>query len=470
MTNSLNRSRWVAVAGLLAVVAVSACDRVRTELLSPQNPGLIGPADVEAAKLNGALALRLGANGRYRQVINGEASWQMAGTLTDEFKNADFLTPRIDVDQRTMDDQSNWNYTGLTQSRGFVRDGLRSMWKYAKDSTAMIGELYAELGFFEMSLADMYCNGIPLGHTDTTTGAPVYGDPLTTQQVYDSSITHFDSALVIDTGTSVNAVYVRRAAQIFKARALVMKGQWAAAAALVSVANVPTSYIYDMTFSASSGNNGMWTLANSTARISVADSFDIINGTKNVIQNALPFFSANDPRTPTVAGGVQAEDGVTPMFLSQLWKNRTDPMVLASGVDARLIEAEAFLHVNATPTAADINNMMNVLNTLRTGATRPVIGLTTIPVMAALPTPATPAAAVALFFREKAFWTFGRGQRLPDMRRMLRLYSTYYPNEGTVYPKGVFFKGGNYGSDVNFPVPAVEKTNPKFHGCLDRNP
>jgi hypothetical protein len=466
----MKRSAWVSAAGLIAVFTLAGCDHIHDQLLSPQNPGLINPGDVEASKLNGALALRIGANGRYRQVLQGEASWQMAGTLTDEFKNADFLTPRIDVDQRTMDDQSNWNYTGLTQSRGFVREALRAMWKYAKDSSAMIGDLYTELGFFEMSLSDMYCNGIPLGHTDTATNAPVYGEPLTTQQVYDSAITHFDSALTIITGTDVNSVSARRAAQVFKARALVMKGQFAQAAALVSAANVPTSYIYDMTFSSASGNNGMWTLANSTARISVADSFDLVNGVKNVITNALPFASAGDPRLPIQVGGLNAEDGVTPMFLSLLWKNRTDPMVLASGVDARLIEAEAFLHVNATPTATDINNMMAVLNALRTGPTRPVIGNTTVPAMPALATPATPAAAVALFFREKAFWTFGRGQRLPDMRRMLRLYSTYYPDENTVFPKGVFFKGGNYGADVNFPVPGVEKNNPLFHGCIDRQP
>jgi hypothetical protein len=161
---------------------------------------------------------------------------------------------------------------------------------------------------------------------------------------------------------------------------------------------------------------------------------------------------------------IAAEDGATPMFLSQLWKNKTDPAVLASGVDARLIEAEAALNV------PNIAGMMTILNTLRTQAARPIIGILTIPAMPALPTPATQAAAVALFFREKAFWTFGRGQRLPDMRRMLRLYPTFYPDESTVYPKGVYFKGGNYGSDVNFPVPAIEQTNPLFHGCLDRNP
>jgi hypothetical protein len=32
----------------------------------------------------------------------------------------------------------------------------------------------------------------------------------------------------------------------------------------------------------------------------------------------------------------------------------------------------------------------------------------------------------------------------------------------------VYFKGGVYGSDVNFPVPDAEKVNPQFTGCFDR--
>ena len=70
-----------------------------------------------------------------------------------------------------------------------------------------------------------------------------------------------------------------------------------------------------------------------------------------------------------------------------------------------------------------------------------------------------------MFFREKGFWTFGRGQRLGDLRRLIRQYGRTQDN---VFPSGVYFKGGVYGSDVNFPVPDGEKINPAFTGCIDR--
>ena len=74
--------------------------------------------------------------------------------------------------------------------------------------------------------------------------------------------------------------------------------------------------------------------------------------------------------------------------------------------------------------------------------------------------------AVTLFFREKAFWTFGRGQRLGDLRRLVRQYGRA---QDQVFPTGQHYKGGNYGSDVNLPVPDAERVNPQFKGCLDRN-
>ena len=42
----------------------------------------------------------------------------------------------------------------------------------------------------------------------------------------------------------------------------------------------------------------------------------------------------------------------------------------------------------------------------------------------------------------------------------------------TVFPTGAWHKGGNYGSDVNFPIPQAEQNNPNVpigEGCLDRN-
>src|SRR3954469_25645660 len=190
MLKKMHRARLAA--GILAATALfTACDRVKTELLAPQNPGLVDPGAV--GNPTAALALRVGAIGRYKQVQAGESIWEYAGTLTDEYKNADFSTDRINADQRTTDAAVSWNYGGVTQARGFVRDAITAMKTYNPDSTALIGELYMELAFFEMTMADNYCNGIPLGHTET--GVLTYGAPVTGAQVYDSALNHLDTAI-----------------------------------------------------------------------------------------------------------------------------------------------------------------------------------------------------------------------------------------------------------------------------------
>ena len=61
---------------------------------------------------------------------------------------------------------------------------------------------------------------------------------------------------------------------------------------------------------------------------------------------------------------------------------------------------------------------------------------------------------------------WGTAHRLGDMRRLVRQYSR--PQE-TVFPVGEYHKGGEYGSDVNFPVSSDERNNPKFTGCIDRS-
>jgi len=460
MLKNLNRARAGVIVSTMAVLAVVGCDRVKTELLAPQNPGLVDPSAVGSP--TAALALRVGAIGRYKQVQAGESIWEYAGTLADEYKNADFSSDRINADQRLTDAAVSWNYNGVTQSRGFIRDAIKSMKQFNADSSALIGELYMELAFFEMTMADNYCNGIPLGHTDN--GVSVNGAPLTIQQVYDSASAHLDTALALSgKGSDAGSVYINRAARVWKARVLIAKDKANAGAAAALVTAVPTSFVYDMTFSSVSGANGMWTLNNSTARIGVADSFDIIGGNKVVIKNALPFVSANDPRVPVANGDlltpkVPPEDGVTrPFYLSLLYKGQFDPLVLASGVDARLYEAEAKLQAN------DIAGMMTILNALR--AAQPTIGVTAVPVLPPLATPANATDATSLLFREKAFWTFGRGQRLPDLRRLVRQYGR---TDDQVFPTGLYFKGGNYGTDENFPVPSSEQVNPLFTGCLDR--
>ena len=319
------------------------------------------------------------------------------------------------------------------------------------------------LVFLEMSLGEYYCNGIPLGHT--VDGAVSYGTPLTDAQVLDSASAHLDTALTLTLGTDAASVAVHRAALILKARVLTDQGRFTAAAALVTSTAVPSGYQYLFATSAASQNDdlGLWVINTQTARLTVSDSAEIVGGKVSVTKNALPFVSANDPRIPVKSGQdvspkVGPEDGATPMFV-QLLYDRDDPIPMASGIDARLIQAEARLNAN------DIPGMMTILNALRTAP--PAIGVYQPAAMTPLATPATQDAATTLFFREKAFWTFGRGQRLNDLRRLMRQYKR---TEDNVFPTGAYFKGGTYGHSIQLPVPNSERTNPNFTGCIDRNP
>ncbi|HEY6829811.1 MAG TPA: hypothetical protein VI259_23295 [Gemmatimonadaceae bacterium] len=461
------------VAAATVLSTVTACN-VNNELLQPQNPGTVDQSAVGSPAA--AAALKVGAMGKLKYVVadpapagfGGSSIWEASGLLSDEFMNSDFQNSQNDVDQRTMSpDTQVSNYARTTQARGFIRDAIAAELQFEPSKTYNIGELYMALSFIEMTLAENFCNGIPLGFN--TAGVVNYDDPSfkpkTNAEVYDIALSHIDSALaVLGTATDTASVPVRQAALITKARILVDKGQYAAAAAVVPASAVPTTYQYLFVTQASSNSDdlGIWTLNNSVARMSVTDSIVNYGGKSFQTLNVIPFASLNDPRVPILKGTdakLPAEDaGQTPLFIQQVYKNRDDPIAMVSGIDARLIEAEAKLNAN------DIAGMMQILNDLR--SQRPAIGKFVPGAMSALATPATKDAATNLFFREKALWQFGRGQRLSDLRRLVRQYGRD-PNK--TFPAGSHYKGGTYGTDVAFPVPDVERVNSQFSGCIDRN-
>ena len=88
--------------------------------------------------------------------------------------------------------------------------------------------------------------------------------------------------------------------------------------------------------------------------------------------------------------------------------------------------------------------------------------------MAALTDPGTADGRVNLLFREKAFWTFSRGQRLGDLRRLIRDYGRAPTARIRCYPIGTHYQGGDYGADSIFRSPPDERTATRTSGCLDR--
>src|SRR5437667_138643 len=206
------------------------------------------------------------------------------------------------------------------------------------------------------------------------------------------------------------------------------------------------------------GENESWNLNSSIKRYSMGD---------NEGGNGLPFATATDPRIPRKIGG-RVFDSATQLtaILQGIW-GRFTPVAIATGVEARLIEAEAALK------AGDATTWLTKLNQLRGDAAllptpvdtsyRPVRGTT----LASLADPVLDTARVSLLFSERAFWMFSTGHRLGDLRRLVRQYDR--PIE-SVYPTGSYVKGGLYGTAVSLPIPLDEQNNPQFKQCTDRNP
>jgi hypothetical protein len=330
--------RGVARAGVIAaaVLLLGACDRIKNDLLEAPDPDVISPGSVNSPEA--AEALRIGAISRLRNITaGGEGAWMLGGLLTDEWKSGDTFLQRNETDQRTIQ-ENNANVQGMMReiyrARTTAREALIGLQTYKPTPTANLGQMYFVMGFSEITLAESFCNGTPLG--DASTGVPVYGPPLSNQEVFQLALAHFDSALTQSAATDAFATGIRNSAAIGKARALMNLGQFAAAA--TAVANVPTNFMSTATFALTSGDNQIWSLNNSAKRWVVGDSFDVAT---TLIPNALPFASAGDPRvkstgtsTGTSPAG-KAFDGSTNFIRQELW-GRSEPTPIVSGIDARL--------------------------------------------------------------------------------------------------------------------------------------
>jgi starch-binding outer membrane protein, SusD/RagB family len=293
--------------------------------------------------------------------------------------------------------------------------------------------------------AENFCSGIPFSSSES--GIYTYGMPLPTDEVFNRAMVTFDQALVVAQAAGSDAQ--RYLAQIGKARALMGLNRYAEAAALV--ADVPTDFVYNAEYSDNTGrqNNGMFAVTRNRREYGLSH----VEG-----GNGVPFRQEpNDPRVPWNAGGV-AFDTMLRAYEQGKYPERGTAIAVASGIEAALIRAEAALDRGGSVA------YLTYLNDLRAD-----IGL------GPLTDPGTPATRVEQFFQERALWLFGTGNRLSDLRRLVRQYGL---SQADVFPSGTYTReqmdgaltpSGSYGSDVNWPVPFDERNNPNFNGCLNRD-
>jgi starch-binding outer membrane protein, SusD/RagB family len=413
--------------------------------------------------------------------FNGLLEW--SGQLSDEFSWEDFtyegayanVDARMTAAVAGFEEPGDAPLAGLMAGRVTLLTAIPLLKQYEPAAgRAKIGLAYALIGYTELLVAEDYCAGLPL--STLTTNGPVYGTPLTTDSLLGAAQVEFDSALAYANGDAT----VLPLASVGYARTLLNRGNFGAADTVLH--NVPTSFVYNAELQPGGYNNG---------GLTISDVYDYyvqyypcsnINGTSGKGENGLNYTTANDPRLVFDTAVGETCDGYYGGAADSVWYYPikfglvSTGVPLATGVEARLIEAEVALHNGAAGTWA------SDLNTLRAAGN---MGGTYITISGTIPTlgpDSTTSAAAAeqvdVMFRERAFWLYGTGIRLGDMRRLVRQYGR---DQSTVFSVGPFPNGNaptlpapipTYGTDVNLTLPTAAShltdPNSSYKGCTSK--
>lgn len=435
--------RYIIFAGAAIIIALStyACD----SMVDVTDPDIVTPESLNSEA--GIQTLRAGSLGDLAVAMSGSGAGHgatpglitMSVLMTDEYDYSGTFPTRREADTRNLQNSNgemDMIYGNLHRSRASATTTLDAVTEFG-NLPSVESEMHSVIGYIYLMFAETFCSGVPFSKVSPDGGFE-FGEPLTTEQMFNTAITHFDGASASAGAGSDFA----NLALLGKARAQLGLGLISDAANTVS--SVPTDFVYNIEHSDNSRRqeNGIYVLSTVRRQLSIADGKG---------GNGLNFRSANDPRIPWEDNGVDGQDDITPYFNQLKFSTPSDPVTLASGIEARLIEAEAAMQAGDNQEVEDIHN-----------ALRATVGL-----------PEDDLSAMdadelrSYHFSERAFWLFSTGHRQGDLRRMVRVYGEQVSD---VFPWGDYIKGGVYEDNVNFPVPQSEENNPNFQGCLDRNP
>ena len=434
----------LAGAAALAVGVLGACKS--DQVLNVSSPDVLDQAAFSTPA--GADPLRFGVISDFTLAFDGstDSYTTVSGLLGDEMYSTDTFDDRLTINaRRSVEINPNMEtvyrniqtaHLGAARAAGILATSV-------PDQKWQRGEMYLIRGFTEIFFGEGWCSGTPFsGEAD---GQIVYGQPNTTQQLFERALASFDTAFQLaDTSSRI-----KFASQIGRGRALINLGRFADAA--TAVTGVPRTFVYSTFHSTANTReeNGMWNAeANGSTRYSIISK----EGT-----NGLPYLDQpGDPRllwAPSTRIGFNAISANIP---TELKFARTTSGIVDDGTDAALFALEARLQGG---TQGDRDAVFAGLNALR-ASNSPAI-----PAIAGS-APTTQDAAVSLLFQERGFWNWLTGRRLGDMRRLVRQYGR---SPDAVFPVGNLPTPlvGTYGSGVNIVIPFNEKNNPNFKGCLD---
>ncbi len=418
---------WARGAGsaLLLGAALSACSK--DDILTPDTPDVIQPKDLETPE--GRQAVYAGAiSDLVVAATSGTGVVLFSGLFTDELMHASTPPAVREWDLRGVL-STNSVATGATGPFLLLQRARAALEIAAAALPAndpRTGELYALAGMSYIFFGELFCSGTPI--SDRVTGT--LGAPLSTTELFNLAVQRLTSAAA-NTGGDAR---IQNLTAVLRGRALLNLGQFAAAGA--AVAGVPTAFRYDFIHGAPP--------ARQTNQIQLQTASDIYSVPSGEGTNGLDFATANDPRVPVTNTGLSRNDGVTPMVVARKYPSIDSPVPMVTGIEARLIEAEAALNAN------NLGLWLDKLNEARA----------TVSGLAPLTDPGSLPARVNLTFRERAFWMYLTAHRLGDLRRLVRQYQRA---KESVYPTGAYHKQGlTRGQQATLIVPQPEENNSNY--------
>ncbi len=428
---------WAGVAStaaLLGVVALAGCSK--SDILQADTPDVItpdnlgGPVGLEALYTGAISDLVVASTGGLGVVL-------YSGLFTDELIHASTPPAVREWDLRAVLSTNQVATAGPNPATGatggpfiglqIARTALEGAARKLPANDARTGELWALAGMSYVMFGELWCSGTPFSERDPTVEL---GNPLTTTEMFDRALDRLNSAASNAGGDA----RVMNLTAVLKGRALLNEGKFAEAAA--AVGGVPTDFEYDFYHGAPP--------ARQTNQVQLQTASDIYSVPDHDGTNGLDFATAADPRVPVSAPRLSRNDGVTTMVVALKYPSIDSPVPMVTGIEARLIEAEAALQAGTS------GLWLQKLNDARA----------TVAGLAPLTDPGTATGRVDLMFRERAFWMYLTAHRLGDLRRLVTQYGRA---KESVYPTGDYHKQGlTHGTQATLIVPQPEENNPNY--------
>ena len=356
-----------------------------------------------------------------------------AGLLGDELVNAFANAQGDNYDRRTHPltgpyaggcggNQLPGVYTSLSVARASADTVLARLeeWTDAEmpagvNRTQLIGQAAAYAGYSLVLLGEGFCSA-----------ALNVGPELTPAQLFAEAEARFDKAIAA--ATAASDATTLNLARVGRARTLLNLGETAAAAA--EAALVPDGFQVNAVANATGTARQQNTIF-AHSGTGASSNWSSVDPTFT----GLAFAGVTDPRVPVLNTGRLGVDNATILRQQTKYADLGAPAPIARTAEARLIQAEALA------AAGDVGGAVAIIDALHAAAGLPAYDAAG----------RTAADVRAQVLEERRRELFLESHRLGDMRRYdLPLV----PAAGVPHPRG-----GLYGDQRCFPLPAVERNN-----------